>query len=392
LTLETRPDRVTGEELRNFRRLGVTRIQMGVQHTDNRMLERINRRCAPSKVIKALQLAKDCCFKVDIHLMPDLPQPLKPGVSNKKNNGVFDPEDIDTEFSVLEADKKMFDTVINDPAWQADQWKIYPCEVTAWTRIEEDFKRGSYKPYGHQTNAKEWTPLFELLVDVMSKVKPWVRLNRVIRDIPSNEILGGNLNVSMRQNLDMEMKKRDMYCMDIRNREVKKRNIDVNEAVLKVRSYDASGGVEYFLSFETSDERILFGFLRLRLSVNAGASDVFPELVGAALIRELHVYGQVKKVNQKKTDRDLHGTAQHSGLGKRLLAEAERIARDHGYTKMAVISGVGVKNYYRKFGFEDEEFFMTKTLKPLPENCDWILNIVTVLIVFFSLLCYILGW
>jgi ELP3 family radical SAM enzyme/protein acetyltransferase len=387
LTLETRPDRVTGEELRNFRRLGVTRIQMGVQHTDERMLERINRRCTPDKVVKALKLAKDCCFKVDIHLMPDLPQPLKPGVSNKKNNGVFDPEDIDQEFSVLEADKKMFDTVIHHPDWQADQWKIYPCEVTAWTRIEEDFKRGSYKPYGHQTHAKEWTPLFDLLVDVMSTVKPWVRLNRVIRDIPTTEILGGNMNVSMRQNLDLELKKRGLYCMDIRNREVKKRDMDVNAAVLKTRMYDASGGKEYFLSFETADERILFGFLRLRLTDKAGAG-VFPELEGAALIRELHVYGQVKKVSQKKSNKDVHGTAQHSGLGRRLLAEAERIAREEGYSKMAVISGVGVKNYYRKFGYEDEEFFMTKTL---PDRADPLLC-GSLILLFVAVLAYILGW
>jgi ELP3 family radical SAM enzyme/protein acetyltransferase len=277
--------------------------------------------------------------------------------------------------------------VIHHPDWQADQWKIYPCEVTAWTRIEEDFKRGSYKPYGHQTHAKEWTPLFDLLVDVMSTVKPWVRLNRVIRDIPTTEILGGNMNVSMRQNLDLELKKRGLYCMDIRNREVKKRDMDVNAAVLKTRMYDASGGKEYFLSFETADERILFGFLRLRLTDKAGAG-VFPELEGAALIRELHVYGQVKKVSQKKSNKDVHGTAQHSGLGRRLLAEAERIAREEGYSKMAVISGVGVKNYYRKFGYEDEEFFMTKTL---PDRADPLLC-GSLILLFVAVLAYILGW
>lgn len=361
LTLETRPDRVTPAELRNFRRLGVTRIQMGVQHTDDRILTRINRKCSAATVVKAIRLAKDCCFKIDIHLMPDLPQPLKEGVSPFKNGGNFEPEDIDFDFSVLEADRKMFDTVINNPDWQADQWKIYPCEVTKWTRIETDYARGAYKPYGQQTDPKEPTPLFELLIDVMSKVKPWVRLNRIIRDIPSNEILGGNLNTSMRQNLDWEMQKRGLYCMDIRNREVKKRAIDMSQAILNERIYAASGGTEYFLSFETSDERILFGFLRLRLTANAGAG-TFPELEGAALIRELHVYGQVKKVQQKKSEKDLFGTAQHSGFGKRLLQRAEEIAYKNGYKKMAVISGVGVKNYYRKFGFEDEEFFMTKIL------------------------------
>lgn len=366
LTLETRPDRVTVAELQRFRQLGVTRIQMGVQHTDERILHRINRKCTSEIVKRAIRLAKDCCFKVDIHLMPDLPQPLKPGVSITKNGGIFDPKDIDWEFNVLDADKKMFETVIYDPDWQADQWKIYPCEVTQWTRIEEDYKRGSYKPYGHQTNVREITPLFELLMDVMSQVKPWIRLNRVIRDIPSHEILAGNLNVSMRDTLDVEMAKRGLFCMDIRNREVKKREIDPATAILRTRQYESSGGMEYFLSFESEDEKVLFGFLRLRISDMAGKSHVeggdptiaFPELNGSALIRELHVYGQVKKVNQKKGER----SAQHCGFGKRLLAEAERIARQEKKEKIAVISGVGVKDYYRKFRYCDEGLFMTKYL------------------------------
>ncbi len=362
ITLETRPDRISIRELKNFRRLGVTRIQMGVQHIDDKILYRINRRCTSNHAIKAIKMAKDCGFKIDIHLMPDLPKPLKEGVLNTKE--IFTIDDIDEDFDMLEADKKMFDTVINSPDWQVDQWKIYPCEVVPWTRIETDFKNQVYKPYGHQQNNREWTQLSELLIDVCSKVKPWVRLNRIIRDIPAEYILGGNCNVSMRQDLDTVLKKRGLYCMDIRNREVKKRNIDPNSAVLKVRKYDSSGGDEYFISFETEDEKILFGFLRLRLTNNSGYhlyddEYVFPELKNCALIRELHVYGQVKKVNEKKKINDVHNTAQHIGFGKRLVNKAIEISLEHGYNKISVISGVGVKNYYRKFGFEDEEYFMT---------------------------------
>jgi len=364
ITLETRPDKINAKELRNFRRLGVTRVQMGVQHTDDRILYRINRRCNSKHAIKAIKMLKDCCFKVDIHLMPDLPKPLKDGISNTKE--VFQIEDIDEDFDMIEADKKMFDTVINSPDWQADQWKIYPCEVVPWTRIETDFKNGAYKPYGHQESSREWTPLSELLVETLSKVKPWVRLNRVIRDIPQEYIQGGNHNVSMRQDLDLVMKKRGIYCMDIRNREVKKRNIDPETAVLKVREYDASDGKEYFISFETEDEKILFGFLRLRISNNSGYrmfdDYVFPELQDCSLIRELHVYGQVKKVNEKKNENDIFSTAQHIGFGKRLVNKAIEISQENGFNKIAVISGVGVKDYYRKFGFEDEEFFMTKKI------------------------------
>ncbi len=370
ITLETRPDRINERELRNFRRLGVTRIQMGVQHLDDRILYRINRRCTSAQAIRSIKMAKDCGFKIDIHLMPDLPKPLKEGVSNYKQT--FTPEDIDEEFDMLESDKKMFDTVINSPDWQVDQWKIYPCEVVPWTRIETDFKNGAYKPYGHQTNHREKTPLTELLIDVMSKVKPWIRLNRIIRDIPAEYIMGGNCNVSMRQDLDLELKKRGLFCMDIRNREVKKRNIDPTTAILKVRKYDSSGGDEYFISFETPDEKVLFGFLRLRLSNNSGFNKyddeyIFPELKKCAMIRELHVYGQVKKVNEKKTEKDINGTAQHVGFGKQLVNKAIEIARENGYEKISVISGIGVKNYYRKFGFEDEEYFMTMAV-PKVEN------------------------
>ncbi len=365
ITLETRPDKVNPRELKFFRDLGVTRVQMGVQHTDDRILYRINRRCNSNHAIKAIKMLKDSCFKVDIHLMPDLPKPLKDGVSNTQET--FMPEDIDEDFDMLQADREMFDTVINSPDWQADQWKIYPCEVVPWTRIETDYKNGAYKPYGHQENPNEWTPLSELLVETLGKVKPWVRLNRVIRDIPTMYIMGGNQNVSMRQDIDIAMNKRNIYCMDIRNREVKKRDIDPSTAVLKVREYEASGGMEYFISFETEDEKILFGFLRLRLTYNSGyelfdGEYIFPELANCALIRELHVYGQVKKVNEKKLDSDLFNTAQHMGFGTRLVNKAIEISRENGYNKIAVISGVGVKNYYRKFGFEDEQYFMTLDL------------------------------
>ena len=373
ITLETRPDRINAKELQNFRRLGVTRIQMGIQHTDDRILYRINRQCTTKHTINAIQMAKDCCFKVDIHLMPDLPQPLKEGVSNKKET--FTLEDIDENFNMLEADKKMFDTVINSPDFQADQWKIYPSEVVPWSRNEIDYKNGVYKPYGHQINKKEKTELFELLVDTMTKVKPWVRLNRIIRDIPNEYILGGNQNISMRQDLDLEMKKRGLFCMDIRNREVKKRNISQN-IVMKIRNYEASYGTEYFISFETEDEKVLFGFLRLRLSNNSGYKIhnnnhnndnnnndeyIFPELKDCALIRELHVYGQVKKVNDISESK-IFGNNQHNGLGKQLVQKAIEISIENNFKKIAVISGNGVKNYYRKFGFEDELYFMTKKI------------------------------
>jgi ELP3 family radical SAM enzyme/protein acetyltransferase len=360
LTIETRPDMIKPKELRNLRRLGVTRLQEGFQHTNDRILYRVNRKCSVKQCVKSIKIAKDCCFKIDGHFMPDLPKPLKQGVSNQKD--VFLPEDIDEEVDMKEIDKEMMNTILYHPDWQVDQWKIYPCEVVPYTRIQADYVNGVYKPYGGSGDH-----LFELLIDTFSKVSPWIRLNRVIRDFPTEYIIAGNSNVSMRQDIDSEMKKRNIFCMDIRNREVKKKEVDVQSAVLKTRIYEASGGVEYFLSFETADEKTIFGFLRLRLSDNAGYYDesnetfIFPELEGCAMIRELHVYGQVKKVEDKeKAEKDI--SSQHLGFGTRLVHEAFRISRESGYKKIAVISGVGVKNYYRKFGFEDDDYFMTKII------------------------------
>ena len=382
LTLETRPDRINAKELQNFRRLGVTRIQMGVQHTNDRILERINRRCSSNHAIKAIKMAKDCCFKVDIHLMPDLPQPLLPHADRNKPTA-YEPSDIDYSVDMVEEDRKMFDLVINHPDWQADQWKIYPCEVVPWTRLKLEYENGAYKTYGDQDmDHRKHTPLIDLLIDVHANVKPWVRLNRVVRDIPTDYISGGNYDISMRQKIDNAMKRRGLYCMDIRNREVKKRNISTDEAVLRVRTYEASGGTEYFLSFETADERILFGFLRLRLSPNAGAGGVFPELENTALIRELHVYGSVKKVGKGEVG------VQHSGFGRKLVNAAFDIAAQHDYTRIAVISGIGVKNYYRKFGFEDEGAFMIAPVEKDNQIPDGI--IFAALIVYISILVYIM--
>jgi ELP3 family radical SAM enzyme/protein acetyltransferase len=366
ITLETRPDKVTPREIKKFRNMNVTRVQLGVQHSDNRLLERVNRMCTIERVKEAIKLLKDNCFKVDIHLMPDLPQPLKPGVDIKK--GVFDPEDIDFTVDVKECDLKMFDDFSTDPELDADQWKIYMCETTYHTNIFEDYKRGSYKPYGDQKDKKEWTHLCDVLIEVLPKVPDHIRINRLVRDIPNSYIKGGNQDVNLRTKIENMLIKRGTPCRCIRCREVKeKKNADKSTAVLKVKIFEASGGTEYFLSFVTPDESVIFGFLRLRLSNNSGKNKhdnvIFEELVGTALIRELHVYGQVVKVDNNNVMPDGSQTTQHSGFGKRLVQKAFEIAEENEYERIAVISGIGVKNYYRKFGFEDENYFMTKILK-----------------------------
>lgn len=362
LTLETRPDRINPRELQRFRRFGCTRVQIGVQHTNDRVLERIDRRCKDAHTRNAIKLLKNNGFKVDIHLMPDLPQPYKIGVDPHSKTHTID--DIDTDVDMCDEDKNMFDTVMFGTEHQADQWKIYPNEVVPWTDNKIDYENGLYKPYGEQVK-REFNRMHELLIYVKTNVPPWVRLNRVIRDIPNFYISGGVKDVGMRQTLQIEMAKRGLECKCIRCREVKKRKIDHSLAVLTERIYESSGGTEYYISFETADKKILFGFLRLRLCDRAGMPNtgdvpVFPELIGSALIRELHVYGQtipVRRIND--TTECSQAKHQHVGFGTRLVRRAFEIAQEKGFEKIAVISGVGVKNYYKRFGFEDENMFMT---------------------------------
>ena len=359
LTLETRPDTINMDSIREFRRLGCTRLQLGIQHTDNMILKKINRGHTIECGNEAMTLLRDCCYKVDIHLMPDLPG------------------------ATVEADEEMFGNLLGvkdvkrcgnhyiyqleNEYMQADQWKIYPCEVTPWTIIEKWYKEGKYVPYADQDD-----DLKELLIWTKARVFPWIRLNRVIRDIPNQHILGGNQNTNMRQELQREMKKRGLDCKCIRCREVglNRKTKEYNDAQLFIREYGAGDGTELFISFESPDEKYIFGFVRLRLAANAGkdgdGNAVFDSLVGCALIRELHVYGQLV------TTYELNGvrSSQHAGFGSRLMAEAERISWERGFRKMAVIAGIGTRNYYRKLGYRLEETFMVKKLKCASWCCE----------------------
>ncbi|CAM9957614.1 unnamed protein product, partial [Phaeothamnion confervicola] len=258
LTLETRPDTIDEAEVRRFREYQCTRVQLGVQHTDEGILKGINRGHGVKEVATAIRLLKDNGFKVDIHLMPNLPG------------------------ATIEKDAAMFHRVLTDPSLQADQWKIYPCSVVPWTVIEKWHRSGKYVPYPDEK-------LYELLVRTKASVHPWIRLNRVVRDIPSTYITGGCCTTNMRQHLLDGMKARALRCRCMRCREVKDqefseptfkvsrhwRGVEIFREMcdkscsriswLQVRRYLSSGAVEYFLSFEAPDETILYGFLRLRI-------------------------------------------------------------------------------------------------------------------------------
>lgn len=440
ITIETRPDCINRASLLWLRRLTITRIQMGVQHLDKRLLDRVDRMCDTKHVIYANKLIRSNCGKLDAHLMPSLANPLKKSVKiiHKKEDGVYksyyyrdtqnkflnrtslstsdidfdqylkdgliteklEKQDIDFDFDVYKADKEMFLKVASHEDFQFDQIKNYPLDILKdAVDLHDEYMRGLIELYSEVPHvisywdkfllmiyniliwfnmllpsflkfklkkpnvfsgkkySKPYTKIYEILIWFETIIPPWIRINRVKRDNPSQYIVGGSKDGSMRQVIDNEMKLRDLRCMDIRSREVKKQKIDPQLAKLFVTIYRASEGTEFFLSYETIDRSILFGFLRLRFNDNNNYV-YFDELLNAALIRELHVYGQTVSVNDK-TQKDT--SSQHKGFGTKLLNMAFKISKENGYNKIAVISGVGVRNYYRKFGFTDEPHFLVKT-------------------------------
>ncbi|OEH78804.1 elongator complex protein [Cyclospora cayetanensis] len=339
LTLETRPDFITRYELRRLRRFGCTRVQIGVQHVDDNVLQFINRGCARRDAIRAIRMLKDAGFKVDIHLMPDLPS------------------------SSPAADYQMFYYVLSSPDLQADQWKIYPCEVTPFSAIEQWYKEGKYIPYADS----DGETLLSLICSVKAAVHPWIRLNRVVRDIPNQSIIGGNSVTNLRQELARELESRHLRCKCIRCREVKDAEFDLALAELCVRCYETNGGVEYFLSFETRDRKTIFGFLRMRLRSKRHIRDCpFSVLNGAALLRELHVYGRLVAHGEAKNSDDMR--PQHAGFGRRLIQAAEIVALAKGYRRMAVIAGIGTREYYRGSGYHLEDSYMVKELTVVPRK------------------------
>lgn len=331
VTLETRPDQINKAEMRHFRRCGCTRVQLGVQHTDDKILKKINRRCSTRHTVRALRFLKNCGFKVDIHLMPDLPG------------------------SSIEIDRQMFIEMLNNPDLQADQWKIYPTAVTDFTKIKEWYQSGDYIPYAET----DFEGFMDLLIWVMERVHPWIRLNRVIRDIPERSILGGNKIANLRNYIEKKMNDQGKKCLCVRSREIRDSdNLSIENVQLTIRKYAGNQGTEYYLSYEDPKTLGLYGHLRLRINEE---NMFFPELSGCGLIRELHVYGKIVSTDDKSKHDD---RAQHHGLGTRLVKEAERIIlQDHGLNKSAVISGDGVKPYYRKLGYRDVGDYLIKDIE-----------------------------
>ena len=337
--IETRPDAIDNVWVRRFREWGVTRIQLGVQHTDNFILKKINRGHTIEKALWAIEYLKNHCFKIDIHIMPDLP------------------------YSSPEKDRQMFDYVYSIVC--PDQMKIYPCQITPWTKIEKWYREGKFIPY-FDNNPRD---LIDVVKYAMLNCPNYIRLPRVIRDIPIGYVGSGNSYPNMRQIIDDEFAKDGLKAKDIRSREIGRNSKYYKmEAEYNVYPYEANDGLEYFICYESKDKIALFGFIRLRIvdlkqySEEKHETNEFPCLIGRGLIRELHVYGNTNQVGSTLKGKGKE-CVQHTGIGGNLLKIAEKITMKHGLYGIAVISGEGVKGYYRKNGYYEEDTFMVKDFK-----------------------------
>jgi len=323
LVIETRPDEINPDELRWLRHLGVTKVQMGAQSFDDHILE-INHRGHDVECTRtATALLRAAGFKIVLHWMPNLLGATP--ASDREDFAKF---------------------------WQdfcPDEIKIYPNQLLANAELYEYWKRGEFHPYTTED-------LVELIAEIKPTIPRYCRVNRVIRDIPGNNVVEGNTRTSLRQDVQAIMKERGTHCQCIRCREVRGKTVDSEILRLDDLIYQAGTAEEHFISFNTPEDG-LAGFIRLSLPAKDSALTGMSDLDNAALIREVHVYGQSIEVGSEKT-----GAAQHTGLGTRLLEEAENVARINGFKKLAVIAAVGTRHYYLDRGFERGGYYLVKKI------------------------------
>jgi elongator complex protein 3 len=330
LCIETRPDWCGPEEIGRMLEFGTTRVELGVQTLDDDIYRLVRRGHGVAEVVRATALLRDYGFKVYYHWMPGLP-----GATPEK-------------------DLEMSRTLFTDDRFKPDGLKLYPTMVVQGTELERWYQEGRYRPYDDDV-------MVNLTIDIKSLVPKYVRISRILRDIPSKFITAG-LKDSLRDIVRERMKNDGIECHCIRCREYGHRaraGWDIGEPRLVRTDYSAAGGKEIFLSFEDEKET-LFGLLRVRIQ-----SHPVPALGGTdgnhAVIRELHVFGPEVPLNEQRQQ-----SAQHRGFGKALLLEAERIARDEFHVgQMVILSGTGAKEYYRTgFDYSSEGDYMVKALRP----------------------------
>jgi len=322
LVIETRPDHISVEEVLRVRRLGCTKVQIGFQSLNDAVL-RVNKRGHDvAATRRAVKLLRQAGFKIHAHWMPNL------------------------YGSSPAADIEDYQRMFNDPDFCPDELKIYPCSLIESAELMQRYQDGSWRPYTYDE-------LLHVLTNCFRHTPEYCRLTRVIRDIPSTDIVDGNHLTNFRQIVERELNSRGERSRDIRAREIRHRQVKIDDLHLDEVWYDASCGREVFLQFIT-DEGDIAGFLRLSLPTEPPITD---ELRHAAMIREVHVYGQSVEIGDAG-----EGRAQHAGLGTRLIERAVEIAHERGYKYLAVISAVGTRDYYRKRGFADATLYQIREL------------------------------
>jgi len=325
LSLETRPELITKEEVVRMRKLGCTKVQIGVQTLDGKLLKLNKRGHSVKQTKEAFKLLRLAGFKIQAHWMVNLY-----GATSKKDRKDF---------------KKLW-----GKDFQPDELKIYPTAIIENTKLCELYRDGKYQPYMEEE-------LIELVADLKLQVPEFCRITRIIRDIPAQNIVAGNKKSNLRQIIQEYLEKEGKACECIRCREIRKQKVSEKDLKLDVTEYETGVSKEYFLSFVTGENKIA-GFLRLSIPREKYRKKHFvEELKNSAIIREIHIYGQVVALG-----REAEGKAQHLGLGKRLIEKAEEITIKNKLHKISVISAIGTGEYYRKRGFEKGNLYMGKYL------------------------------
>jgi elongator complex protein 3 len=327
MTFETRPDRCKEEYISRMLDFGVTRVELGVQNISDSIYEKIERGHTVDDVIESTQLLKDSGLKINYHLMPGLPG------------------------SDIDHDIRAFSQIFTDERFKPDMVKFYPCLVIKGTKLYEEWKKGNFTPYTTEDALK-------VIVEVKKTLPKWVRTMRIQRDIPTTCIEAGVMRSDLGSLVYQELARRGIQCSCIRCREAGlkqyKEHVTPESVTLLVESYRASGGKEYFISFEDEKKDILVGFLRLRIPHKPFRKEIRER---TCLVRELHVYGQMLSLGEKSKQ-----WWQHRAFGSRLLEKAEEIGRKEGMKLILVTSGIGVREYYRNHGYRKIGAYMGKLL------------------------------
>jgi elongator complex protein 3 len=318
LTIETKPDYGKLKHANQMLELGCTRVEIGIQTIYDKVLTHVNRGHTLQDTKESLQIMKDVGFKINAHVMPGLPLTTK------------------------EQDRHMLKEIFTNADYRPDMLKIYPCMVSPGTKLHEDYKAGKFMPLSTDDAAR-------MIAEFKETIPVYCRIQRIQRDVPTKHWIDGVQITNLRQYIHAKYKP---SCHCIRCREPRDQEVDWNNVQLKVIEYEASKGKEFFVSYEDVTHNFILGFVRLRFPSQCLRKEITK---ATAFVRELHVYGSSTALGKE-------GNVQHKGLGRKLMKKAEEIAMQHNKDKMLVISGIGVKEYYKKLGYEKEGVYMSKIL------------------------------